>query len=94
MRNLLEELRSTNRRDLVRLDELQEGNDRGALSELSHRLKGAGRVIRASGLIAACEQLEELCRTTEPVDTGVEAVRQAIHELEGALADYLEPAAQ
>ncbi|BAN46154.1 ATP-binding protein [Metapseudomonas resinovorans] len=94
VRNLLEELRSTNRRDLAQLDALQQGDDRLALSELSHRLKGAGRVIRASGLIAACEQLEALCRTAAPLDVGVEAVRQAIQELEGALADYLEPAAQ
>ncbi|MDH4582248.1 transporter substrate-binding domain-containing protein [Pseudomonas sp. BN415] len=90
IRNLVNELLETNRRDLKPLQDLANQGDVPNLLELAHRLKGAARVVKATPLIAACVNLEQTCRapTLEPeaLQETAEALRQAMLELERALA--------
>ncbi|MHC5350263.1 ATP-binding protein [Metapseudomonas furukawaii] len=96
IRNLLAELLETNRRDLEPLEALVDQGDAAALSELAHRLKGAGRVIRAAPLIEACMRLERACKVPEPLLSemrgAAEGLRQAMLELDAALTARLEGA--
>ncbi|WP_280350251.1 transporter substrate-binding domain-containing protein [Pseudomonas sp. BN414] len=89
IRNLVNELLETNRRDLEPLAELAGRNDAPALAELAHRLKGAARVIRAEPLIDACNELEQACKLPAPqpsdLRAGAEGLRRAMLELESAL---------
>ncbi|WP_044871317.1 transporter substrate-binding domain-containing protein [Pseudomonas sp. LFM046] len=91
VRNLVNELLATNRRDLVPLAELTERGDAQGLAELAHRLKGAARVIRAEPLIDACVHLEEVCKAPEPdaLQTAAEALRSAMLRLERELTAQL-----
>ncbi len=89
IRNLVNELLETNRRDLAPLVELAGKSDAPALAELAHRLKGAARVIRAETLIAACNSLEQACKLPAPqpsdLRAGADRLRGAMLELESAL---------
>nr|WP_271410274.1 transporter substrate-binding domain-containing protein [Pseudomonas sp. Q1-7] len=89
IRNLVNELLETNRRDLEPLAVLAEQGDAPGLAELAHRLKGAARVVRAEPLIAACVSLEQACRQPVPEPESLrrdaDALRQAMLELERGL---------
>ncbi|WP_280323715.1 transporter substrate-binding domain-containing protein [Pseudomonas sp. BN102] len=94
IRNLLSELLSANRRDLGSLTSLADQGDAMGLAELAHRLKGAGRVVRADRLVAACERLEQACHAPSPepeflqerADDLLRAMRELDHALEAHLA--------
>ncbi|MDH4556001.1 transporter substrate-binding domain-containing protein [Pseudomonas sp. BN417] len=96
VRNLVNELLETNRRDLVPLAELVERGDAPGLAELAHRLKGAARVVRAEQLIDACVRLEQVCKSSqlEALGTAAEALRQAMLALERGLLAQLAGDAQ
>jgi len=59
--NLLADLATSNREDLVRLQALAAKDDRPGLRNLAHRIKGGARIVRAQHLVQACEQLEHAC---------------------------------
>lgn len=61
--------------------------DRQQIRELAHRIKGAARIIRASGVIEACEQLENGCETATDAElSDMKAqVERAMCKLEEAL---------
>jgi two-component system sensor histidine kinase EvgS len=67
IKKLLEELVSSNAGDKVRLMELFARHDVIGLADLAHRIKGGARIIQAQGLIAACEVLEDACRSADGV---------------------------
>lgn len=86
--SLLQDLASSNDEDLLRLLKLFSEHDLSGLSDLSHRVKGGARIIKAHRLIQCCEQLQADCnghdevRLTQSVD--------ALHEAMEALAMRLE----
>ena len=86
--SLLKDLASSNEEDLLRLLKLYSDHDLTGLSDLSHRVKGGARIIKAHRLIQCCEQLQADCnghdavRLTQSVD--------ALHEAMEALAQRLE----
>lgn len=98
VRNLLNELLETNRRDLQPLAELAEQGDAPGLSELAHRLKGVARVIKAEPLTAACLKLEQVCKIPAPEPSVMRAaaseLRLAMLELEQALVARMNSAGQ
>lgn len=89
MKHLVDELVTSNRKDLEELVQMVEDLDSAGLSELGHRLKGAARVVTANRLITCCVQLEQVCTHKElsyPVLLEAsDCVEQAIFELEQAL---------
>ncbi|AOE82915.1 chemotaxis protein CheY [Pseudomonas sp. TCU-HL1] len=89
IRNLVNELLETNRRDLEPLGELANQGNIPGLLELAHRLKGAARVVKAEPLITACINLEQTCKSPAPdplaLQETAEALQHAMLELERAL---------
>lgn len=89
---LLDELRSSNRRDLQRLTVLMADQDLGALAALAHRIKGGARLVRAQAVLAACEQVEHNCtlaaRASGELQVQVDALREAMLQLERQLEGY------
>ncbi|HFL2188240.1 TPA: response regulator [Pseudomonas putida] len=87
---LLDELRTSNFRDLQQLSRLQ-GNVE-ALGVLAHRIKGAARIARAKEVVYRCERLERRCsdKTLAPehLKKDVEALRQAMLYLDRQLASH------
>ena len=65
MKLLLGDLASSNQEDLVRLSTLFLAEDVQGLANLAHKIKGAVQIVKACGLIAACEQLEAACKTAK-----------------------------
>lgn len=65
MKLLLGDLASSNQEDLVRLSTLFSEEDVQGLADLAHKIKGAVQIVKAYGLIAACEQLEAACKTAK-----------------------------
>src|SRR5471032_89884 len=61
-RRLLAELLSSNRLDRQELLALSGLDDRQALLDVAHKIKGAARIAHATRLIECCEALETACR--------------------------------
>lgn len=86
---LLHDLLQSNRQDLEQLARHTDGNDLARLAELAHRIKGGARLIRATRLIEACEQVERSCAGQQVpltrLQDQVDAVRLAMQALEREL---------
>ncbi|RMM50694.1 hypothetical protein ALQ77_02553 [Pseudomonas corrugata] len=80
IKKLLEELVNTNAGDKVRLIDMFTRQDVSGLADLAHRIKGGARIIQAQGLVAACEALENACRSADGVSlaNAVGDLRQAM----------------
>ncbi|MBA1193963.1 transporter substrate-binding domain-containing protein [Pseudomonas entomophila] len=89
LKGLLRDLLESNRQDLTELRRLAECGDLPALARLAHRIKGGARLVRASALVKACEQVERSCLgkpvSLDVLNVRVEAVRQAMQGLEDEL---------
>ncbi|CAM3828482.1 Virulence sensor protein BvgS [Pseudomonas reidholzensis] len=84
---LLGSLRSSNRSDLQRLEQLVE--DVPALAELAHRVKGGARIARAEELAGWCERVERSCAREPPLPEQLRedvcAMADAMRRLEHSL---------
>ncbi|MEJ1227899.1 transporter substrate-binding domain-containing protein [Pseudomonas sp. CCNWLW56] len=91
LRELLGTLLRSNTDDEARLVHLADRRDVPGLADLAHRVKGGARMIQAQHLIAACEALEDACRSADAssVASAVEDVRQAMEQLAQRLQDHL-----
>ena len=69
LRRLLEQLLQSNQRDRQTLLELDTQGSPEALMDHAHKVLGAARIVQASALMDACEQLEHACskNAQEPV---------------------------
>ncbi|MCW2293661.1 two-component system sensor histidine kinase EvgS [Pseudomonas sp. BIGb0408] len=88
-RRLLDELWSSTTEDLRTLQELAATEDRDALAELAHRIKGAARIVSARPLVQRCEALENACRL-EPAEAPLQPAIQALAAEMQALCGALE----
>ncbi|MEG0859374.1 MAG: transporter substrate-binding domain-containing protein [Pseudomonas sp.] len=66
---LLEQLQQSLSRDRLVLEGLDPSLQSGQLKDEAHRVLGAARIIQASALIVACEQLESGCQANAPAHT-------------------------
>ena len=89
IRSLLGDLCASNNEDMARLMKLFARHDVSGLSNLAHRVKGGARIIKAQGLITACDLLEAACSGLGPAQL-TEAV-DALHQAMERLAERLEP---
>ena len=83
IKELLRDLQTSNRDDLARLAEVYP-NDLGGLADLVHRVKGGARIIKARGLLQACESLEQALQGHLPaarMDPLVENLRLTMEAL-------------
>ncbi|MBA1197002.1 transporter substrate-binding domain-containing protein [Pseudomonas plecoglossicida] len=83
IKNLLNDLASSNEQDMTRLFELFAKNDLPGLADLAHRVKGGARIVKAHSLIFCCEQLEKVCRELdrEGLTQSVDALQKAMERL-------------
>ncbi|MFJ7885457.1 transporter substrate-binding domain-containing protein [Pseudomonas sp. NPDC096917] len=90
LHNLLAELALSNSQDLVRLMALFVEDDYRGLAELAHGIKGGAALVKASALIACCEQLEAACAQADPqrVTACVDALHGCMEHLGEALEGY------
>lgn len=58
---LLHELHLSNEDEIFKLEELLAMNDTVKFFEVAHRVKGSAKIIQASYLVAACEEVEAAC---------------------------------
>ncbi|WHS63248.1 transporter substrate-binding domain-containing protein [Pseudomonas sp. G2-4] len=92
IKQLLKELVNSNAEDAARLRRLSAQQDLPGLADLAHRIKGGARIIQAQRLIAACEALENACRSSDrtllaqAVDDLHQAMEQLAEQLEISLA--------
>uniref|UniRef100_UPI00313E4050 ATP-binding protein n=1 Tax=Pseudomonas sp. TH31 TaxID=2796396 RepID=UPI00313E4050 len=91
IKSLLGDLASSNADDMARLMRLFTQHDLPGLADLAHRVKGGARIIRAQGLILACEALETACNGLDSVvlTEAVDVLQQAMERLAERLQDYL-----
>ncbi len=73
LRRLLDELLTSNRKDLETLEGLVQRQETGELAELAHRIKGAARVVRGEQLVESCRRLEDACLSPNASFAWVEA---------------------
>ncbi|WP_236169966.1 transporter substrate-binding domain-containing protein [Pseudomonas parasichuanensis] len=85
---LLNDLLASNRKDLAQLLDHGQHEDLAALVALAHRIKGGARIIRARAVIEACEQVERSCAGGSLPPGQLQAVCQALGELERVLQRY------
>ncbi|WP_420793320.1 ATP-binding protein [Pseudomonas aphyarum] len=81
---LREEVLSSLRIDLKRLDESGRKSDRADLRDLAHHVTGGAHMIGAERVVSACRVLEQACRDDEPeaaLTTAIELLRVAMHDL-------------
>jgi two-component system sensor histidine kinase EvgS len=73
---------------MARLMRLFTQNDVPGLANLAHRIKGGARIIKAQGLIGACERLETACEVVNPAQLteAVDELHQAMERLAQRLA--------
>nr|WP_306822327.1 ATP-binding protein [Pseudomonas tolaasii] len=91
LKDLLTDLSKSNHEDLAQLTTLYVEQNLQGLEDLAHRIKGGARIIKAKWLIAACEQLEMVCRSA--CEPEAEALEQAVASLAQemmAIADVLD----
>ncbi|WP_194791351.1 transporter substrate-binding domain-containing protein [Pseudomonas sp. UFMG81] len=82
---LLADLLASNHKDLDQLLGHQADDDLAALGVLAHRIKGGARIIRARQVIEACEQVERSCAGGALPAVQLQALCQALSELEQEL---------
>ncbi|MGZ7460288.1 Hpt domain-containing protein [Pseudomonas sp. Ma2-10] len=88
---LLGDLAQSNEQDLVRLPAIFFDEDIQGLSDLAHKVKGGARIIKAHGLIVACEQLESVCATNcneEALELAVASLNAEMTGLAMSLKTY------
>lgn len=94
MRQLLDELIKSNRKDCQLMFALLQDGDTDTLAELAHRIKGAARVVEGESLVQCCNRLEAACLDSQvSLDQLKELVVQveaAIGTLEQAILDLWE----
>ncbi|MFQ6571705.1 transporter substrate-binding domain-containing protein [Pseudomonas sp. UM16] len=89
---LLTQLQDSFNKDRLTLEALDPKLQANRLQEEAHRILGAARIIQASILIDACEQLESACQSNAPPTTLAlhqQQVATAMTALEQALKQYL-----
>lgn len=86
--HLLRDLAKSNEEDLSRLVKLFSDGDLAAISDLTHRIKGGARIIKAQRLIQCCEQVQIDCHNLDH-DQLTQSV-DALYEAMEALAQTLE----
>ncbi|MCK3863799.1 transporter substrate-binding domain-containing protein [Pseudomonas sp. B329] len=90
--HLLGDLAQSNEEDMSRLVKLFSEGDVSAIADLTHRIKGGARIIKAQRLIQCCDQVAHDCSEhdatalTESVDT----LHQAMDALAQMLASYID----
>ena len=89
LREILDELIKSNRKDCQRMSALLQDGEIDKLVELAHRIKGAARVVKGEQLVLCCRHLEAACLdpqvSAEQLKQLVEQVEAAIGTLEEAL---------
>ena len=89
IREILDELIKSNRKDCQRMSALLQDGEIDKLVELAHRIKGAARVVKGEQLVLCCRRLEAACLdpqvSAEQLKQLVEQVEAAIGTLEEAL---------
>ncbi|KFE51356.1 histidine kinase [Pseudomonas syringae] len=96
IRRLLEQLLRSSQEDRDELNLLNPQDDRSALSQMAHKIKGAARIIRADRVIETCEAMETACIDASPstvIDECLKAMNSAMTDLERALQEQLSSAA-
>ena len=81
---LREEVLSSLRIDLKRLDESGRKNDRADLRDLAHHVTGGAHMIGAERVVSACRVLEQACRADQPeaaLMAAIDSLREAMHDL-------------
>lgn len=89
---LLGDLAQSNEQDLTRLAAMVFEEDIQGLSDLAHKVKGGARIVKAHGLISACERLEAVCLAQHDEDALERAVAQVstqMRTLAASLVVYL-----
>ncbi|MEN2397403.1 transporter substrate-binding domain-containing protein [Pseudomonas halotolerans] len=91
IKKLLGELVSSNAADQAQLMRLFTRYDLPGLADLAHRVKGGALIIRAPGLIAACEALENACREADRplLAAAVNDMHQTMEHLTERLEAYV-----
>ncbi|OUM07168.1 hybrid sensor histidine kinase/response regulator [Pseudomonas syringae] len=85
---LIAQLLQSNHEDRLTLARLILEGNRAQTRDLAHRIKGAARIISASRVVEACDELEKACEadmTDEQFHRGQKDVELAMIELEDAL---------
>jgi len=81
---LREEVLTSLRTDLERLEESGREGDRAGLKDLAHHITGGAHVIGAERVVSACRILEQACGDGEPeaaLNVAIELLRVAMHDL-------------
>jgi two-component system sensor histidine kinase EvgS len=81
---LREEVLSSLRADLERLDVSGRKGDRAGLRDLAHHVTGGAHMIGAERVVSACRVLERACRDDEPeaaLTVAIDSLREAMHDL-------------
>ncbi|PCR94817.1 hybrid sensor histidine kinase/response regulator [Pseudomonas fluorescens] len=81
---LREEVLSSLRADLERLDVSGRKGDRAGLRDLAHHVTGGAHMIGAERVVSACRILEQACRDDAPeaaLTAAIDSLRKAMHDL-------------
>ncbi|WP_169999457.1 MULTISPECIES: ATP-binding protein [unclassified Pseudomonas] len=91
IRNLLQDLATSNEQDMAQLIRLFTQHDLNGLSDLAHRVKGGAKIIQAHALIECCEALEASCKglNSAVLTDAVDALQQAMEQLGQRLEIFL-----
>ncbi|MGF6113602.1 transporter substrate-binding domain-containing protein [Pseudomonas frederiksbergensis] len=92
-RRLLAELLSSNRLDRQELLGLSGLENRQALIDVAHKIKGAARIAQAYRLIECCQALEQACHDVAPADDialCIKTMNQVMLELEQAFLHQID----
>ncbi|PWB33880.1 histidine kinase [Pseudomonas sp. SDI] len=82
IQRLLQELLQSNAEDLDALRALGAAPTRGALRDVTHRIKGGAKMLRARGLVAQCDALEQACVGDAPAQALASLTQALEHSLE------------
>jgi len=88
IQRLLAQLLLSSQEDRKELAATMANGNRQSLSDMAHKIKGAARIIQASGVIEHCEALEDACNeaaSAEVIIARHQAIDAAMAELERAL---------
>ncbi|WP_458129641.1 transporter substrate-binding domain-containing protein [Pseudomonas sp. Z2-11] len=87
LNSLISELVTCNTEDTAQLLRLSARHDLPGLADLAHRIKGGARMVRAQGLVSACDALEDACRERDAssLADAVGDLQQALEHLTGRL---------
>ncbi|MHC8308712.1 ATP-binding protein [Pseudomonas sp. GT1P32] len=89
--HLLADLAKSNEEDMSRLVKLFSDGDFSAIVDLTHRIKGGARIIKAQRLIQCCEQVQQDCNDRNSVKStqSVDALHQAMEALAQMMTTYV-----